>query len=50
MEVIVLKKAISFLKKDICPNRGKCTLRKKIRNIENNALNQLKRINIASLI
>ncbi len=39
-----------FLKKDICPNQGKCILRKKIRLIEKNALAQLKRINIASLI
>ena len=39
-----------FLKKDICPNRGKCILRKKIRVIENNALTQLRQINIASLI
>ena len=39
-----------FLKKSICPNRGKCILRKKIRVIENNALGQLKQINIASLI
>ena len=39
-----------FLKKEICPNRGKCILRKKIHVIENNALAQLKQINIASLI
>ena len=39
-----------FLKKDICPNKGKCVLRKKIRSIEENAFQQLKRINIASLI
>ncbi|MDD5130042.1 MAG: Rrf2 family transcriptional regulator [Candidatus Omnitrophica bacterium] len=39
-----------FLKKDICPNRGKCILRKKIRVIENNALTQLRQINIAVLI
>jgi Rrf2 family protein len=39
-----------FLKKAICPNRGKCLLRKKIQTIENNALEQLKKINIASLI
>jgi len=39
-----------FLKKDICPNKGKCVLRKKISRIENNVLRQLKEINIASLI
>ena len=39
-----------FLKKDICPNRGKCILRKKIQRIENNVLTQLRQINIASLI
>jgi Rrf2 family protein len=39
-----------FLKKEICPNRKKCILRKKIQIIENNALAQLKRINVASLI
>jgi Rrf2 family transcriptional regulator, iron-sulfur cluster assembly transcription factor len=39
-----------FLKKHICPNKGKCLLRKKIQLIENNVFSQLKRINIASLI
>ncbi len=39
-----------FLKKDICPNKGKCVLRKKIHLIENNVFEQLKKINIASLI
>jgi Rrf2 family protein len=39
-----------FLKKNICPNKGKCVLRKKIKIIENNALAQLRRINIASLV
>jgi Rrf2 family protein len=39
-----------FLKKDICPNKGRCLLRKKINAIEKNALAQLKRINIASII
>ncbi|PIQ87084.1 MAG: hypothetical protein COV73_03805 [Candidatus Omnitrophica bacterium CG11_big_fil_rev_8_21_14_0_20_43_6] len=39
-----------FLKKDICPNKGKCILRKKINVIENNVLTQLRQINIASLI
>ena len=39
-----------FLKKDICPNKGKCILRKKIHLIENNAIQQLNQINIASLI
>ncbi|MBU0548219.1 MAG: Rrf2 family transcriptional regulator, partial [Candidatus Omnitrophica bacterium] len=31
-----------FLKKDICPNKGKCVLRKKIRLIEENVFKQLK--------
>ena len=39
-----------FLKKDICPNKGKCVLRKKIRLIEKNMVGQLKQINIASLV
>jgi Rrf2 family protein len=39
-----------FLKKNICPNKSKCALRKKIRLIEENALEQLRMINIASLI
>jgi len=39
-----------FLKKDICPNKVKCILRKKIRLIEDSLLTQLKQINIASLI
>jgi Rrf2 family protein len=39
-----------FLKKDICPNKGKCVLRKKIQTIENNVFLQLKQINIASLV
>lgn len=39
-----------FLKKNICPNRGKCILRKKIQIIENSVLGQLKKINIAALI
>jgi Rrf2 family transcriptional regulator, iron-sulfur cluster assembly transcription factor len=39
-----------FLKKHICPNKGKCILRKKIQLIENDVFTQLKRINIASLI
>lgn len=39
-----------FLKKNICPNKGKCILRKKIHLIENRVLAQLKRITIASLI
>jgi Rrf2 family protein len=39
-----------FLKKDICPNRGKCLLRKKIKGIEQDVLSQLKAINIASLL
>jgi Rrf2 family protein len=39
-----------FLKKNICPNRSKCVLRKKIRFIEGQALKQLKKISIASLL
>jgi Rrf2 family protein len=39
-----------FFKKNICPNKGKCALRKKINLIEKNALAQLSTINIASLI
>ncbi len=39
-----------FLKKGICPNKGKCVLRKKINSIEEGLLRQLKVINIASLV
>ena len=39
-----------FLKKNICPNKGKCVLRKKIRLIEEYVLKQLEKITIASLI
>ena len=39
-----------FLKKDICPNKGKCVLRRKIHNIEEGVLRQLKSISIAALI
>ena len=39
-----------FLKKDICPNKGKCVLRKKIHAIEDSVFKQLRQINIASLI
>ena len=39
-----------FLKKDICPNRGKCVLRKKIQSIEDNVIRQLTQINIAALV
>ena len=39
-----------FLKKDICPNKGNCILRKKIQVIENNVLSQLKQISVAALI
>jgi Rrf2 family protein len=39
-----------FLKKDICPNKGKCVLRKRILSIEEGLLRQLREINIASLI
>jgi len=39
-----------FLRKDICPNKGKCVLRKKIYGIEEDMLRQLREINIASLV
>ena len=39
-----------FLKKNICPNKGKCILRKKIHIIEDNVFKQLEQISIASLI
>ena len=39
-----------MLKKDICPNIGKCALRKRLRVIEKDMLRQLKSITIASLI
>jgi len=39
-----------FLKKAVCPNRGKCVLRKKLRLIEENVFKQLKDITIASLV
>lgn len=39
-----------FLKKDICPNKGRCVLRKRIHDIEDSVFKQLKTINIASLI
>ncbi len=39
-----------FLKKNICPNKGKCVLRKKLNSIEEDVIRQLKAINIASLI
>ncbi|MFA4992907.1 MAG: Rrf2 family transcriptional regulator [Candidatus Omnitrophota bacterium] len=39
-----------FLKKDVCPNKGKCALRKKISIIEENVFKQLKEITIASLV
>ncbi len=39
-----------FLKKNICPNKGKCILRKKIHLIEDSVIKQLEKINIASLV
>jgi Rrf2 family protein len=39
-----------FLKKDICPNKGRCVLRKKVRAIEDDVFKQLAAINIAVLI
>ncbi|MFA6357816.1 MAG: Rrf2 family transcriptional regulator [Candidatus Omnitrophota bacterium] len=38
-----------FLKKNICPDKGKCALSKKIHAIEENVFKQLKQISIASL-
>jgi Rrf2 family protein len=38
-----------FLKKNVCPNKGKCVLRKKLHLIEGSVLKQLKEITIASL-
>ena len=39
-----------FLKKEVCPNKGKCVLRRKIRSIEEGMLEQLRQITIASLV
>lgn len=39
-----------FLKKDVCPNKGKCILRKKIHSIEKGVLKQLGEITIGSLV
>lgn len=39
-----------FLQKNVCPNKGKCVLRKKLNAIEDVALAQLRRITIASLM
>lgn len=39
-----------YLKKQLCPNRSRCVLREKINFIEQGALAQLAKINIASLI
>lgn len=39
-----------FLKKDICPNKGRCVLRKKIHAIEASVFKQVREINIAVLI
>ncbi len=39
-----------FLKKNICPDKSKCVLRKKIHAIEDDLFKRIKRINIASLI
>jgi Rrf2 family protein len=39
-----------FLKKDVCPNRPKCALRKHLRSIEQEVLRRLKAITIGSLI
>jgi len=39
-----------FLKKNVCPNKGKCALRRKLRSIEGNVFKQLQEITIASLV
>jgi len=39
-----------FLKKNICPDKGKCVLRKRLHSIEESVFKQLKEITIASLI
>jgi len=39
-----------FLKKDICPDKGRCVLRKKIHAIEDDLFKRIKQINVASLI
>ncbi|MFA4988162.1 MAG: Rrf2 family transcriptional regulator [Candidatus Omnitrophota bacterium] len=39
-----------FLKKEVCPERPRCALRKKLCLIEKGVFRQLKEINIASLI
>jgi len=39
-----------FLKKNVCPNKGKCVLRRKLRSIEENVFKQLQEITIASLV
>ncbi|MDD5108461.1 MAG: Rrf2 family transcriptional regulator [Candidatus Omnitrophica bacterium] len=39
-----------FLKKNVCPNRPKCVLRKKLHLIEDNIFRQLQKITVASLI
>ena len=39
-----------LLKKNICPNKGKCVLRRKLNSIEAGVIKQLKAINIAALI
>ena len=38
-----------FLRKDLCPNIRKCSIRKKIKSIEKKVVSELKRISIASL-
>jgi len=39
-----------FLKKKVCPNIEKCSVRKKIKNIEKKVVSELKQINISSLV
>ncbi len=39
-----------FLKKEVCPNRKECFLRKKVKSIETYVLAELKRITIESLL
>jgi Rrf2 family protein len=39
-----------FFKKDLCPNRAQCSLRKKISTIESYVIRELKGISLASLL
>ena len=39
-----------IFKRKVCPNRGECVLRRKMLQIEQHAVNQLKSINVAHLL